>query len=718
MKKLTFVFVFFVCCNCFNFGQSVSCKIFLQVAYQGNSLMNTSLNALVPNMQSYDTPPWNYPGSENINSTPVNMVDWVLVELRDPVNPEIIIARRAGILLNTGEIADTNLTLQIDFPNVPPGNYYLCIYHRNHLPVMSANPVSLPNSISYNFSDTLNFPPYGGGSQALIELDAGVYGMIAGDANKDGELKYSGPANDRGAILQYILNQTGSSSITTTVAGYREEDVNMDGIIKYSGPDNDPSSIIQNLVGLTGSTTITKVYKSKVQLGIHPFQCGDTLIDQRDGQKYKTVQIGNRCWMAENLAYLPSVDYLWYGSDTAPFYYVYGYSGIDVSAAKATSNYNTYGVLYNWPAAMASSMSSSTVPSGVQGICPAGWHLPSDEEWKILEGEVDSQYGYPDPEWNEVTGRGIDAGGNLKETGTTHWNSPNTGATNSSGFTGLAAGHRAAVGYYLWLGVYGYFWSSMEYSSSDAWLRVLNNYSAQPGRTSHSKGNGLPVRCCMDYQSGDTLLDIRDGKKYKTIQIGNQRWMAENLAYLPSVSPSDSGSWADPYYYVFDYEGTDVSAAKATSNYQTYGVLYNWHASMAGEASSDSVPSGVQGICPAGWHLPSDEEWKTLEMQLGMSQSQANATGWRGTDEGEKMKSTSGWYNSGNGTNSSGFSALPGGYRSNDGNFYGVEKYATFWSSTENGAGAWSRHLNYSHDKVRRYNYHQDYGLSVRCVKD
>lgn len=216
-----------------------------------------------------------------------------------------------------------------------------------------------------------------------------------------------------------------------------------------------------------------------------------------------------------------------------------------------------------------------------------------------------------------------------------------------------------------------------------------------------------------------TLTDSRDDHVYKTVKIGEQWWMAENLAYLPAVSPASEGSDASPYYYVYDYNGTDVSAAKATANYTTYGVLYNWPAAMAGAASSSSNPSGVQGVCPDGWHLPSDAEWKQLEMAIGMSQSEADGTGYRGTNEGTKLKATSGWNNNGNGTDEVGFSARPGGYRSYNGGFYYIGHYGYWWSATEiDSYYAWSRYLSYSSTKVYRDSYYGGSGFSVRCVRD
>lgn len=197
----------------------------------------------------------------------------------------------------------------------------------------------------------------------------------------------------------------------------------------------------------------------------------------------------------------------------------------------------------------------------------------------------------------------------------------------------------------------------------------------------------------------------KDNKSYKVVQIGTQWWMAENLAYLPAVYPYSDGSFTEPRYYVYDYQGTDVAAVKAKANYTTYGLLYNWPAAPA--------------ACPPGWHLPSDDEWKQLEMALGMSHSEADRTDWRGTDQGTQMKATSVWYNDGNSTNSSGFAALPAGFRHGNVSFSAIGYYGMWWSSTEySNYSAWYRNLSTNTSHVERTVGLKEDGFSVRCVRD
>ena len=109
------------------------------------------------------------------------------------------------------------------------------------------------------------------------------------------------------------------------------------------------------------------------------------------------------------------------------------------------------------------------------------------------------------------------------------------------------------------------------------------------------------------------FTDTRDGKTYKTVKIGEQIWFAENCAYLPQVMKPSEYSAETPCYYVYDYDGNDVAAAKATENYRNEGVLYNWPAAGGNmDSKNDAIPSGIQGPCPDGWHVPSEAEWEIL----------------------------------------------------------------------------------------------------------
>jgi len=212
-------------------------------------------------------------------------------------------------------------------------------------------------------------------------------------------------------------------------------------------------------------------YGSTMSFTTQEGSSGSTFTDPRDGKVYQTVVIGNQEWMAENLAYLPSVNMVADGSEDALgyYYYVYGYDGTNVAEAKATDNYATYGVLYNWTAAM--------------NACPDGWHLPSDAEWTEL---------------TDYLGGESVAGGKLKETGTTHWASPNTGATNETGFTALPGGYRNSNGAFLNIGFDGYWWSATEYSATDAWNRNMLYNDSTVYRNDDNLEFGFSVRCLRD----------------------------------------------------------------------------------------------------------------------------------------------------------------------------------------------------------------------------
>lgn len=181
-----------------------------------------------------------------------------------------------------------------------------------------------------------------------------------------------------------------------------------------------------------------------------------------------------------------------------------------------------------------------------------------------------------------------------------------------------------------------------------------------------------------------TFNDPRDGQIYNTVEIDNQTWFSENLNFVTT------NSW----WYDNDPANGDI-----------YGRLYTWDAAIF--------------ACPTGWHLPSDDEWKELEIYLGMSQTEADNIEWRGTNQGKQMKSTSGWHANGNGINSVGFTALPGGYRFNDGSFQRLGERGTFWSSSAGSdASAWYRNPSFNEDQVYRNNFNTANSYSVRCLKD
>ncbi|MBE0641146.1 MAG: hypothetical protein IH599_03870 [Bacteroidales bacterium] len=248
-------------------GGRLLVRAFLQGAYKGTASMDTALKAsgYLPLSQPYTGSPWFYGGNEQLSAIPPRMVDWVLVEVRS--SPDTIVARRAALLRDNGMIYDTGLNQGILFDSLAPGGYYIVIDHRNHMPVMTAVKHAVPAASVRDLGNTASYPAYGGNT-ATADLGGGIRGLISGDINKDGILKYSGPSNDRTLILQRITTETGSTSIQTTVNGYFAEDLSMNGNIKYSGPGNDPSRIIQNLVNITGSTAINSTLVSPVPAGV------------------------------------------------------------------------------------------------------------------------------------------------------------------------------------------------------------------------------------------------------------------------------------------------------------------------------------------------------------------------------------------------------------------------------------------------------------------
>jgi uncharacterized protein (TIGR02145 family) len=200
-----------------------------------------------------------------------------------------------------------------------------------------------------------------------------------------------------------------------------------------------------------------------------------------------------------------------------------------------------------------------------------------------------------------------------------------------------------------------------------------------------------------------------DGRTYDLVEIGGQCWFADNLAtdQYRNGDPIPTGlsntQWQNTTAGAYAIYNNDLA------NDATYGKLYNWHTTV------DS-----RGLCPTGWHVPTDCEWMYMEGSLGMSVMDQETAGYRGTNEGAALKSTTGWTSPNTGaTNSSGFTAFPGGYRYSDGTYGAIGVNGGWWSSTEyDSSVAWGRELYYDNSNVYRNDGNKQDGFSVRCVRD
>lgn len=216
-------------------------------------------------------------------------------------------------------------------------------------------------------------------------------------------------------------------------------------------------------------------------------------------------------------------------------------------------------------------------------------------------------------------------------------------------------------------------------------------------------GNELSFTTDIDFPVKDA-----DNNGYNTVTIGTQVWMKENLkttkyndgTTIPNVTGTTE--WQNLLTPGYVWFNNDQSTYK-----NLYGALYNWYAVNTGK------------LCPSGWHVPSDSEWKTLEMYLGMTQVQADSFIYRGTNEASKLKSTSGWGVNDDGTNTSGFTALPGSCRSPGVEDFVNASFGNWWTSTlSDTEKSISRGIGYLNSRIARNMIPKNYGFSVRCVKD
>ncbi len=415
---------------------------------------------------------------------------------------------------------------------------------------------------------------------------------------------------------------------------------------------------------------------------IEGIPCPGTPTVTYEGQTYNTVQIGDQCWFKENLnvgTMIPGIQEMTDNSIIEKYCY-----------DNDLANCSTYGGLYQW-----NEMMQYITTPGMQGICPEGWHLPTDTEWTTL---------------TDFLGGEAIAGGKMKATGTIEagtglWYDPNTGATNQSGFTTFPGGHRDYDGGGDHLGSYALFWSSTEFGTSNAWFRGLGYNNTYVWRQDFSKTFGYSVRCVKDQEQAcpGTPTVTYEGQTYNTVQIGTQCWFKENLnvgTMIPGSQEMVDNGIIEKYCYDDD-----------PANCATYGSLYQWSEMM----QYDTV-QGTQGICPTGWHIPTDAEWTVLTDFLGGEYIAGGKMKATGTIEA----GTGLWYAPNEGaTNSSGFTALPAGYRHYSGNFFSLGFNTLFWSSTEyDSSNAWDRLLLFDFANVNRDDVSKGSGFSSRCVKD
>jgi len=429
--------------------------------------------------------------------------------------------------------------------------------------------------------------------------------------------------------------------------------------------------------------------------------CEGYIIDIRDNQEYNIVKIGTHCWMAENLNAGIKIDGSVSQQDN---------SLIEKHCYDDDENYcNVYGGLYQWD-----EMMQYVSENGVQGICPENWHIPTDKEWKILEGSVDSQNGVGNSEWDGTGERGFDAGGKLKSI--RGWFGGGNG-TNDFGFRVLPAGYyNTTTSLFTKVTRNTYFWSSSE-SGSDAYARRFYWGDDKVYRNLFLESFSLSLRCIKDFECGDSITDFRDGKHYGTVKIGSQCWMSQNINVGERIDgiddPTNLGT-IEKYCYD-DSEDFCLS----------HGGLYQWN-----EAMQYVTTEGSQGICLDGWHIPSDDEWKILEGNVdshyGVGDPEWGPDDqWRGFDAGKNLKSLYGWtmdqyHPNVYGMDLYGFTALPGGYRVTDGSLASLGYHGYFWTSTETSSTlALLRELYNYHAEIKKDEGSKNInGYSVRCIQD
>jgi uncharacterized protein (TIGR02145 family) len=608
------------------------------------------------------------------------------------------------------------------------------------------------------------------------------FASTGGEAS-EGEGKLLFECAGKGIIMTMdsLLNVgIGTDSPTSKLDVVGTINVNNNNITNVATPVNNNDAVNKGYVDLlqaqlqSQQSQINKLQNTLIAGGF---------VEDVDGNRYNTVKIGTQAWMAENLkttkyndgTTIPLVtDSSGWAALTTPGFCWYN--------NEETIYKSTYGALYNW-------FVVDTASNGNKNLCPVSWHVPSEVEWTIL---------------SDYLGGADVAGGKLKEIGTTHWFSPNTGATDQFGYSALPGAYRYWNGSFGDIGISGYWYSSTELWSNGAGNRHTNYNDSGLSGGGAEEQDGFSVRClkdgppiistssvssifsttavsggnltsdggatvtargvCWSISSNPTISDNKttdgtgsgsfvssitgltanttyhvrayatnsagiaygsdesfttyaatdfDGNNYTSVTIGTQVWMVENLKVTHyrngDAIPYTTGDWTSYSTGVYcDY-------GNIPGNGVTYGRIYN------GYAVFDS-----RNIAPEGWHVPTDAEWTTLTDYLTN-----NGYGYEGSgnDIGKSMATTSGWLsddtagNVGNdqlSNNSSGFTALPSGYRHAIGIFVDLGRAGYWWSGTEKSPSVGYVYVLVS---IRSYIDKSDgtgkeAGTTIRCIKN
>ncbi|WP_396167510.1 FISUMP domain-containing protein [Flavobacterium sp.] len=284
------------------------------------------------------------------------------------------------------------------------------------------------------------------------------------------------PTNLAGTVISTTQINLSWTDNSTNETGFKIERKTGSGTYAVVGTVN-ADVLTYNDLGLTPNTTYTYRIYSYNAAGNSPTYSNEvTLITSTtdiDGNIYQLVTICNQTWMKSNLnvSHYRNGDIIPQVTDATQWANLT--TGAWCYYNNDTANGNVYGKLYNWYAV-----------NDIRGLAPIGFHIPTDTEWATLIVDCLG---------------GVNAGDKMKETGSSHWQNPNTGATNSSGFTGLPGGYRYIYsGSFSNLGVIGYWWSSSQNVGLDAWKRYLSYNNSNAIRVNYYKTGGLSVRCIKD----------------------------------------------------------------------------------------------------------------------------------------------------------------------------------------------------------------------------